>query len=51
MTAYDIIDLSQHDPGNDLSTVRCQAITWINDDELSIGPLGTNLSEIWIKIQ
>ena len=28
-----------------------QAITWTNADFLSIGPLGTNLSEIQIKIQ
>ena len=31
--------------GNGLSPVRRQAITWINTDLLSIGPLGTNLSE------
>ena len=31
--------------------VWCQAITWINDDLLSIGPLQTNSTEIWIKIQ
>ena len=37
--------------GNGLSPVRRQAITWTNVDFLSIGPLGTNFSEIWIKIQ
>ena len=31
--------------------VQCQAITSINNDLLSIGPLGTNFSEIWIEIQ
>ena len=28
----------------------CQAITWTNTDLLSIAPLGTNFSEIWIEI-
>ena len=28
-----------------------QAITWTNAHFLSIGPLGANFSEIWIKIQ
>ena len=37
--------------GNGLSPVPCQAITWNNADLLSIGPLGTNFSEIWPKIQ
>ena len=36
---------------NGLAPVRRQAITWTNADLLSIGPLGTYLSEIWIKIQ
>ena len=29
---------------------RRQAITWTNADALSIRPLGTNFSEIWIEI-
>ena len=33
-------------PGNGLSPVRRQAITWTNADLLSIGLLGTNFSEI-----
>ena len=37
--------------GNGLSSVRCQAITWTNADLLSVGPLGTNFSEILIEIQ
>ena len=37
--------------GNGLSPVWRQAITWTNADLLSIRPLGTNFSEIWIKIQ
>ena len=37
--------------GNGLSPVRCQAITWTNADLLSIGPLGTNFSEIQIEIE
>ena len=36
---------------NGLSPVRCQAIIWTNAGLLSIGPLGTILSEILIKIQ
>ena len=36
---------------NGLSLVWCQAITWTNSDILSIRPLRTNFSEIWIKIQ
>ena len=35
---------------NDLSTDRRQAIIWINAGILSIGPLGTKLSEILIAI-
>ena len=36
--------------GNGLSPVRHQAITWTHADLLSIRPLETNFSEIWIKI-
>ena len=36
--------------GNGLLPVGHQAITWTNPDLLSIGPLGTNFSEIWIEI-
>ena len=32
-------------------TCRSQAITWTNDELLSIRPLETNFSEIWIRIQ
>ena len=39
------------DSGNALLPVRCLAITWTNVDLLSIGPLGTNFSQIRIKIQ
>ena len=35
---------------NDLSPGRRQAITWTNAGLLLIGPLGTNLSDILIKI-
>ena len=34
-----------------LSLVRCQAITRTNAALLSIKPLGTNFSDIWIKIR
>ena len=37
--------------GNGLSPIRCQAITWTNAALMSIWPLGTNFSEIWIKTQ
>ena len=35
---------------NGLSPVRCQAITWTNDDLLSIRPPGTIVLAIWIEI-
>ena len=34
-----------------LSSIRCQAIIWTNAGLLAIGSLGTNFSEILIKIQ
>ena len=37
-------------PGNGLSPVRHQAITWTNVGLLSVGLLGTYFSEIWIGI-
>ena len=37
--------------GNGSSTVRCLAITWTNFDVLSIGPLGTKFSKIWIEMK
>ena len=37
-------------PGNGLSPVRRQAITWTNACLLSIGLMGTYFSEIWIWI-
>ena len=39
------------DSGNGLPPIRRQTITWTNADLLSIGQLGTNFSEISIKIQ
>ena len=36
---------------NGLSPARCQAIIWTNAGILLIGPLGTNFSEILIRIQ
>ena len=35
---------------NGMSPGRRQAIIWTNDWILSIGPLGTNFSEIWIEV-
>ena len=34
-----------------LLPVRCKATTWTNDGSLLIGPLGTNISAIWLDIQ
>ena len=36
--------------GNGLSPIRHQAITWTNAVLLSTGLLGTNFSEIWVRI-
>ena len=38
------------DSNNGLSPVQHHAITWTNTGLLSIGPLESNFSEIWIKI-
>ena len=43
--------LGQTAPDNGLTIVWCQAIIWTNAGLLSIEPLGTNIREIWIKIQ
>ena len=48
---YTSVNWTSTDSGNGLSPVRRQAITWTNADVLSIGPSGTNFSEISIKIQ
>ena len=37
--------------GNGLTPVRCQATTRSNADLSSIGLLGTNFSDVWIKIE
>ena len=37
--------------GNGLSSIQCQTIIWTNGDKLCTEPLGTNISEILIKIQ
>ena len=31
------------------SRMRCQAITWTNDDLSSVGMSGTNVNDIWIN--
>ena len=36
--------------GNCLSLFQCQAIIWTSADLLSIGPLGTNFNEIWVRV-
>ena len=46
-----VSELYKHWPGNGLSPDRRQAITWTNAGSLLIGSLGTNFSEIWIKIR
>ena len=47
---YALVNWASTASGNGLSLVRCQAITWTNADLLSIGLLGTTLSENWIEI-
>ena len=38
-------------PGNGFVPNRHKAITWTNDDFLSIGPLGTYFSKIWVEVE
>ena len=45
-----VSELTHHGSGNGLSPARRQAIIWTNTDSLSIGPLWTNFSKIWIEI-
>ena len=45
-----VSELSTIGSDNGLSPGRCQAIIWTNAGILLIGPLGTNFSEILIKI-
>ena len=45
------VDWANIGSGNDLLPIHHQAITLTKADLLSIGPLGTNFSEIQIKIQ
>ena len=45
-----ISKLNITDSDNGLSPGRCQAIIWTNAGMMSIGPLGTNLSEILLEI-
>ena len=45
-----VVNLTIIGSDNSLSPRRHQAIIWINDGILLIGPLGTNFSEILIKI-
>ena len=47
---YSSVNLVNIGSGNGLPPVQRQAITRTNADLLSAGPLGTNLSEIWIEI-
>ena len=39
------------DSDNGFVFVMCQAITWTNDDLLSVGPVAANLNEIELNIQ
>ena len=38
-------------PGNGFVPNRHKAITWTNDDFLSIGPLGTYFSKVWVEVE
>ena len=51
MTHICVGNLTIIGPDNGLSPGRCQAIIWTNARILSIGPWGTNFSEILIDIQ
>ena len=51
MTHICVSKLTIIGPNNGLSPGRCQAIIWTNVGILSIGPLGTNFSEILIWIE
>ena len=46
-----VSELGQHCSDHSLSPDRSQAIIWSNAGLLLIGHLGTNFSEIWIKIK
>ena len=46
-----VSELGKYCSGNGLLPVQHQAITWTNAGLLLIGPLGTNFSEIQIKMQ
>ena len=48
--AYSVSELTTTGSDNGLSSGRCQTIIWTNAGILLIGPLGTNFSEILIKI-
>ena len=50
-TIYALVNCVNIGSGNGLSPIWGLAITWTNADLLSIGTVGTNLSEIWIKIR
>ena len=50
MTHICIIRMTIIGSDNDLTPSLRQAIIWTNAGLLLIGPLGTNFSEIWIKI-
>ena len=49
-TCICVSDLSIPGSDNGLSPGRRQAIIWTNARILSVGSLGTNFNEIWIKI-
>ena len=48
---YSLVNQVSIDSDDGLSPIRHQAIIWTSAGLLSIGPLGTNFSEIWTKIQ
>ena len=47
---YKTFNLVSFGSGNGLAPLRHPAITWTSAGLLSIGLLGTNFSEIWIRI-
>ena len=48
---HDIRDIVNTNSSDGLYPVKQKAITWTNVDLRSMGPLGTNIEEAWIKIR
>ena len=51
LNSYTSVNWFRFSSGNGLLPAQCQTITWTNADVSSIGPWGTNFSEIQLKVQ